>query len=295
MSEFVTISNAGYTAKIRLSGAQIVSLTTPEGREVIWQGDPAVWPQHSTILFPICCSPKDGQVIIDGQAYPMNKHGFTKTAPFRVAKLGDDFVELVLTPDETTRACYPFDFVFHAAYTLLEGGYTTTFLIENLSDKPMPFCVGGHPGFMCPMAEGERFEDYRVIFDESEEGQHALLDQDGIITGYEQLPFFCNAKEMPLDYSYFDRWDTIIMRDLKSRGVHLVHKDTGRGLRMTFPKLPALALWTATGKRAPYLCIEPWLGLPAATDESGVLAEKPYAVTLQPGRCYKTWFTTTLI
>ncbi|MBR4081720.1 MAG: aldose 1-epimerase family protein [Clostridia bacterium] len=295
MYEYVTIKNGGYTARIRLAGAQIASLTTPEGREIIWQGDPAVWPQHSSILFPICGAPKDGKVIIEGKEYAMNKHGFTKVAPFQVAKLGEDFVELILTPDETTRACYPFDFVFHATYTLLEGGYTTTFLVENKSDRPMPFCVGGHPGYVCPMAEGERFEDYQVVFDKPEEGMHAILDDKGMIRAWEQLDGFHNQRELRLDYADYDTFDTLLFRDLNSRGVNLVHKETGHGLRMVFPKLPALALWTAVGKHAPYLCIEPWLGIPASHEDSGCMEDKPYVVMLEPGRCYKTWFTTTLI
>ena len=295
MNDFVTIASGGYTAKIRLTGAQITSLVTPGGRELIWQGDPAIWPQHSTILFPVCGTAKDDQVIIDGAAYPMGKHGFTKVAPFRVVRQGGDFVELVYEDDEATRACYPFRFAFRVTYTLFEGGYTTTFLVENLDERPMPFCLGGHPGYTCPLEDGAAFEDYRIVFDEKESGVHALLDGRGMIAGWEQLEGFCDARELPLDYAVFDKYDTLLFRDLRSRGVKLVHKDTGRGLRMTFPKLPALALWTATGKRAPYLCIEPWLGLPASADESGVLAEKPYAVILATGRCYKTWFTTTLI
>ena len=46
---------------------------------------------------------------------------------------------------------------------------------------------------------------------------------------------------------------------------------------------------------ANYLCLEPWHGMPAQVTESGAMEEKPFATLLEPGRCYKTWFTATLL
>ena len=293
MYETVSISAHGLTAKIRLAGAQIMSLVDAQGRELIWTGDPAVWPQHSTILFPVCGGLKNKKITIGGQEFDMLKHGFMKYAPFTVVKLGDDFVELVYESNDETRACYPFEFVFHATYTLLEDGYTTTFLVENKGDKPTPFCVGGHPGYTCPLEEGASLEDYQVVFEKPESGMHALLDGSGVIQGEEPLESFPENKVINLRYDEFDRFDTLLFTKLNSRSVSLVHKDSGKGLKMVFPKFPALALWTATGKKAPYLCIEPWIGIPAHKDESGCIEDKPYVVTLEAGKCHKSWFTTT--
>ena len=36
-------------------------------------------------------------------------------------------------------------------------------------------------------------------------------------------------------------------------------------------------------------------GMPAQAAESGDMETKPFVTLLAPGRCYKTWFTTTLI
>ena len=40
-------------AEVRLRGAQICSFHGSDGREIIWQADPAVWAQHAPVLFPV--------------------------------------------------------------------------------------------------------------------------------------------------------------------------------------------------------------------------------------------------
>ena len=284
----------GYTAQIQQSGAQIASFKGPDGRERIWQADPDVWPQHAPVLFPVCGSVKDDQITIAGEVYPMAKHGFTRNPDFQVTRVGDDFVELVLHPTEESRSMYPFDFAFHVTYTVFEGGYTTTFLVENLSDQVMPFCVGGHPGFICPMEDGATFNDYQLVFPERESGENALAPGGYLITGSEYLPFE-DGRVLPLRHELFDERDALIFPALRSRSVRLVHKHTGKGLRMDFPKMEVLAVWTKPGRHADYLCLEPWHGMPARMEDSVRFEDKPFVTLLQPGRCYKTWFTVSVV
>lgn len=291
----IRLSYAGYTAEIQPKGAQIASFKGPDGREVIWQADPKVWAQHAPVLFPICGSVKDGEISIAGKTYPMTKHGFTRNPVFEVAKLGEDFVELVLTPTEESRPMYPFDFVLHVTYTVFEGGYTTTFLVENHSDTVMPFCVGGHPGFVCPMEDGASFEDYQLVFPEIEDGENALAPGGYLIDGSEYLPGFHNERVLPINHELFDAHDALIFTKLKSRSVDLVHKTSGKGIHFAFQKIEVLAVWTMPNNHGDYLCLEPWHGMPGQVTESGNFEDKPFATLLEPGRCYKTWFTTTLI
>jgi len=293
--ENIKLTYGSCTAEIQLKGAQIASFKGTDGREVIWQADPNVWAQHAPVLFPICGSVKDSQITIGGVTYPMTKHGFTRNPVFEVAKRGDDFVELILTPTEESKPMYPFDFVFHVTYTLFENGYTTTFLVENHSDRVMPFCVGGHPGFVCPMEPGAKFEDYQLVFPEVEDGKNALAPGGYLIDGSEYLPGFHNAKVLPIKHSLFDDHDALIFTELKSRSVDLVHKDSGKGIHFSFPKMEVLAVWSMPGKNADYVCLEPWHGMPGQVTESGNFEDKPFVTMLEPGHCYKTWFTTTLI
>lgn len=49
---------------------------------------------------------------------------------------------------------------------------------------------------------------------------------------------------LPLRHELFDERDALIFPVLKSRSVSLVHKNTGKGLRMDFPRMEVLAVWT---------------------------------------------------
>ena len=229
------------TAVIACKGAEMISFKGNDGREVIWRADPKVWAGHAPVLFPVMGNVKDGKVMIDGVSYPMSKHGFCRKADFDVAKIGDDFVDLVLTPSDDTRSMYPIDFVFHVVYTLCENGFRTDFVVENKSDKPMPFNVGGHPAFIVPMEEGAAYTDYQIVFPCKEEGRSQLV-ATGFVDGEEIIPLE-DGRILPLKHDWFDEKDTLVFADMNSRSAELVHKVSGKGLRISYPKMEVLAIW----------------------------------------------------
>ena len=293
--ENIRLSFQGAQAEVQLRGAQMASYRTPEGREIIWQADPAVWAQHAPVLFPVCGSVKNERIRIAGQEYPLVKHGFTRNPDFRVVRQGEDFVELVLEPTEESRPQYPFDFAFHVIYTLQPHGYRTTFLVENRSDRVMPFCAGGHPGFICPMEEGAAFEDYDLVFPEKEDGWNALAPGGGCIDGGETLECLRDEGRIPLTHDWFDPRDALILTHVKSRSVCLVNRNTGRGLRFDFPKMEVLAVWSKPGAKADYVCLEPWHGMPDTVDATGNFEDKPFVTLLEPGKAWQGSFEVTLI
>lgn len=281
------------TAVIDKKGAQMVSFKGNDGREVIWQADPNVWASHAPVLFPVCGRTKGEQVIIDGVTYPLGKHGFARNADFDVEKVGDDFVDLILKPTAETKALYPFDFVFHVVYTLRENGFRTDFIVENKSDKVMPFCVGGHPAFIVPMEDDAVYEDYRIVFPCKETGR-SLLVPEGLIDGEEIVPLE-NGTTLALNHDWFDTRDTLIFDNANSRSVDLVHKISGKGLRISYPKMEVLAVWSMPNKNADYVCLEPWHGTPGIVGESGKFEDKPYATLLAPGMCHQCGYDVELI
>ena len=283
------------TAAVRLKGAQFISFKGADGRELMWQGDPAVWPNYAPVLFPVCGAVPNEGLSIGGKMYPMTKHGFTRNPDFRVVRQGEDFVELVLTPTEESKPMYPFEFAFHVIYTITETGYTTTFMVENLDSKVMPFCVGGHPGFIVPMEEGAAFEDYQLVFPCVEDGKNSLAPNGYIITGSEYLDCFHNSDTLPLSHDLFDSRDALIFTELKSRSVKLVHKETGHGINFSFPKMEVLAVWSKPNANAPYLCLEPWHGQPSTDKESGRMEDKAFVTMLEPGKAWQGSFTVQLI
>lgn len=49
---------------------------------------------------------------------------------------------------------------------------------------------------------------------------------------------------------------------------------------MDFPKLEVLAVWTRPGQHADYLCLEPWHGMPARSEDSGPFEDKLFVTLL---------------
>jgi len=281
-------------AVIQRKGAQMVSFKGSDGREVIWQADPSVWGNSAPVLFPVCGMPKNEQVIIDGVTFPMAKHGFTRNPEFEVIKVGSDFVELVLTPNEESRPQYPFEFAFHVIYTLRENGFRTDFIVENKSDRVMPFCVGGHPGFIVPMEESAAYTDYQLVFPQQEEGKNLLVPGGGLIDGFEYIPFE-NGTTISLSHDLFDDRDALVFPELKSRSVKLVHKESGKGLLFSYPKMEVLAVWSMPKKNGDYVCLEPWHGMPGQVTESGRFEDKPFVTLLEPGMSHQCGYDVALI
>lgn len=294
MSEYL-LKYGKAQAKVNSIGGELVSYVAANGKEYIWGGDPAVWSGHAPVLFPVIGTTIDGKVKIGGDTYEIPKHGLVRKLEFQLGKHGEDFVEYTISPDANMKKQYPFDFTLHVAHSITETGFKTVFLAENRSDRAMPFCVGGHPAFVCPLNSGETFEDYILKFERPEHVATQILSSQGVITGQELLPEFTDTDTLKMHHRYFDERDTLIFDNLKSRSVKLVNAKTGKGIRFSFRKSDCLAIWSAPGKNADYVCLEPWCGLPAVQGESGNLEDKPHARVLEPGMSFRMGYAMDVI
>jgi galactose mutarotase-like enzyme len=277
------LKNGAMRATVTDAGAELISLTDGHGMEYIWNGDAAYWAGRNPVLFPIVGNLAEGKVNIKGETYHMGRHGFARNNVFAVAAQGENFVEYQLVSSEATKEKYPYDFDFRVKHTLHENGFTTAFTVINIGEEVLPYCVGAHTAFRCPMKDGEQFSDYEIYFPEEENCPTRLLNANGNIRGEETLPMLESTCVLPLDYAPFAQLDTLIFDSLKSKSVTLRHKTEGHGVTMEFADFPLMAFWTNGGKQAPYICIEPWMGHAAVVGESGNMEDKPYVMKLQPG------------
>ena len=110
-----------------------------------------------------------------------------------------------------------------------------------------------------------------------------LVGNGKLITRDPALPYLEDTDTLPLDYRWFDALDTLIFEGLRSRSVALRSRKSGRGVRVSFDGFPMLAFWTMPGKKAPYLCIEPWHGCAAGTAEGPEFTDKAHCIVLAPG------------
>ena len=284
----IRLKKQNVTAEIMEMGAEMRAYRTADGKNRLWSGDPAVWKGVAPILFPVIGSVKNQKVRINGKEWAVPKHGFARTSVFRVVRQSAEDCTLMMQDSPETLEVFPFAFALFVTHRLLDNGFVTEYRVENKSDEKMPFVIGGHPAFACPINEGEAFSDYQIIFDAEEEGRSQLCTANGLLEGEEILDLGADKRTLALDYDMISRRDTLVLAGLNSRGVMLRHKDTRKGFRFVFPESPVLAIWTKPHAKAPYICLEPWNGLPGFEKETGDFEDKPYHVSLSPGEIFCT-------
>lgn len=254
------------------------------GRDYLWDGDPSYWPGRNPILFPTVGNLKDDCVSIGEKRFHMARHGFARRSVFDVAERGENFVVFALRESSETLAQYPFPFSLRVTHCLREDGFSTRFQVRNPGEVPMPFCIGAHTAFRCPLTAEERFEDYRLVFDRPETADSLLLSSRGLLLEGQTRRFLSGEDTLPLRYEDFAQLDTLIFQNLRSTAVCLRSSRTGRGVRMEFDGFPLIAFWTKADLCAPFLCLEPWHGCAALEEEDGQFVHKPHCIQLEPGK-----------
>lgn len=289
-----TIQNQTASAEIESLGAQLMSLKNAEGTEYLWQGDPAFWGGRAPVLFPTVGTVRGGKTVINGQVYELKRHGFARNLEHMILESGPDFVTYSLKDSEETMQLYPFAFELRVTYRLVENGLATEFAVYNRGGEDMPFGIGGHPGYRCPLMPGERFEDYSVIFEKEETALCPTIDvQTGLIDFNDRREVLRNEKEIPLRHDLFTN-DALVFDALQSHRVKVVSRLTGHGVEMDFTGYPMLGVWSALGE-APFVAFEPWAGCATAKDEDDIFTHKRHLNVLKPGENKTFTFTVTLL
>lgn len=277
------------------NGGELISLTDAAGTEYIWSGDPAYWSGRNPILFPIVGGLKDGTVLFGGRPYQMARHGFGRRSGFSIADQGEDFVVFSLRDSAETRKQYPYPFLLLVRHQLSDQGFSTEFEVRNTGTEPMPFCIGAHTAFRCPLLPGEAFEDYRLVFDQLETAASIMQTPEGALSHDRRLPVLARSDSIALDHAVFDQYDTLTFDGLCSKGVSLIHGPSRHGVHMEFADFPMIAFWTKPNAAAPYICLEPWHGCAAYDNESGRFEDKPHCIVLQPGESKKLRYSVRIV
>lgn len=268
-------------AQVDTVGAEMLSYITAKGTSCLWNGDPDIWMGHSPHLFPVIGTLKDSVHLCKGQKMPMSKHGFLRNTQFEVVEQKENTITLLRTENEQSLAQYPFKFQFFVTHILMPNGFVTNYRIENCDVAVMPFCVGGHPSFACPLFAGECFEDYELLFDAPVDTYAMLATDDFPLMGnsFDSLPIVNNT--LKLSHSLLDS-GVIVFRQSGCNGVTLFSHKNSYAMHLSFAGFPNFALWSFCKRNAPYLCIEPWHGLPCMVGDGATIASKPYCIELKP-------------
>lgn len=264
------------SAEISLSGGELRSLQYGE-TQLIWQGDPAYWDGSAPFLFPFCGRVKDGFYRWQDLQYPMTIHGFLPTAQMSVAEHTDDRLTLTLADSPETRSVYPFPFTLTMDYRLCADGLEIAASV-TAGDIALPFSFGCHPGFHLPVGDNG-FDNAALLFDSDAPLTRIEITENGLLGDGRSVYPLTNST-LPLSPDPAGGCGIFFAVAKPQRALTLTAPSLPCDIRVDFADFPVLGLWHAEG--APYLCIEPWQGLPAPEGVSTDLANKPETVTLAP-------------
>jgi galactose mutarotase-like enzyme len=285
------IKSDALKAAVNPVGAELFSLVSRQsGREYIWQGDPTWWAGRAPVLFPVVCSLKGNSYVYKGKTYHMPKHGFVRKAVFTLVEIGLSQVICEYTDNDETREAYPFAFSFRVICKLEGNTLYVTYRTENRGGDVMYFSVGAHEAYQCPFMEGEAFEDYYLEFDCDGTYMSDRVDEAGLLKG-DLFPVIENGRVLPLRHELFIH-DALIFKDIPSSHVCLKSRKSASYIEVDCRDAPHLGIWQKPG--APYICIEPWYGLPDGAAHSGAIEEKCGILSLAPGAAHSWTHTITI-
>ena len=270
MAEQLRITNGVITALISTKGAELKSVVK-DGKEYLWDGNPDIWSGQAPLLFPICGGLKDDKYRFEGKEYTLKKHGFARLSEFEIERKEEASITFILRSKEEIKKQYPFDFELRVTYTLLDNKIDVAYAVENVGSGDMYFSIGAHEGYACSGG----IEEYSLVFDKEENLTCNILD--GNLLEYNTYSVG-EGRELPLKYDFF-AIDALTFLNLKSRGVDLVHKTTGKSLRVEYDGFDYLFVWTKPN--ANYICIEPWCGIPDFVDSDFDITKKRGIVKLE--------------
>ena len=259
----ITIQNQAIKAVIKTKGAELSSLQK-EGKNYIWEINSEFWNKTSPILFPIVGALKNGEYFHEGKVYKLSRHGFARDFEFEVIENSENAVVFSLKSNEETLKVYPFHFELQLSYILEGNKLMVKYEIINHSSEKMYYSIGAHPAFNI---DGN-FEDFSLIFDDEKDLETYKLEKD-LFSGKTEI-LKLNGNVLPLQYELFEE-DALVFKNFATKSLTLA-KNNESVMKVSFPDFPYLGIWTK--KDAPFICIEPWLGIADNANASGKIEEK---------------------
>ena len=270
-------------------GAELCHLQSKKSNiEYIWQADADTWGSHAPVLFPIVGGLKDDKFIFEGQEYRLPRHGFIRgNDQLKLVEYSKTEIKLKLSSSPITLNYYPFEFDFFISFRLHKNTLEISHEVLNKDVKTMYFSLGAHPAFNCPLNENEKYEDYYLEFEHEEQLNTWNLDKSGMIKEEGEL-VMDKTNKLDLRLDLFNN-DALVFKSLKSRQVSLSHKKRGPQLTVSYKDFPSLGIWAKP--KAPFVCIEPWLGYADSSDTQQDFTKKEAIMSLEAGKTFKASYS----
>lgn len=266
--------------KVVQDGAMLTSLIK-DNTEYLWQGDEKFWAGQAPVCFPIVGVLPNNKGFAFGKECNMKRHGVARISPFEVKEQLENSITFVQKASDFTKSMFPFDYLLEIKYTLVNSTVTTQYTIKNVGDCDMPFVIGGHPAFNCPLAENEVFEDYKVIFDMPMTKAVLRPDhQTGLVDINKRYNILSNSDTINLIHDLFEEKDAMIFDNVKSKCATLIGP-AGKGIKIEYQDMANLLVWSACNKPN-FVALEPWTGISNCSDETDKIENKRGMTILKP-------------
>ncbi len=286
----VTISNKEVIAEFVNHGAEMVSLRDAKnGKEYIWQADPAYWNRHTPVLFPFVGKVNGGHYRYNGKTYDMGQHGFARDMDFAMTHANGNSVVFRLRDTEETREKYPFAFVLDVGYQLEGRKVIVSWCVQNPSGtKDLYYSIGGHPAFNVPelRADGTPEADkaeYRISFPGKDFLKYMLIDPETSGVDTRAITLNLENGSVQATEALFKK-DALIFDAEQVKEARILRPDGSSYIIMKCDGFASFGLWSKPGSNAPFICLEPWMGRCDAMDFTGELPEKEMIRKLGPGK-----------
>jgi len=265
------IENEFLRIQIKNIGAELGSLFNKESQtELLWQGNAEFWGGQAPILFPIVGMLKEGKFIYNNKTYELPRHGLARRSKdWKLEKISETSIKCILEANEETLKVYPFNFRLEIKYTLKGQQLEIAHKVKNEGKEKMPFSIGGHPAFNCTVNDTISYTDYALEFEKQENSNRHFLNDEGLFDGKTAL-VLDNTNKLQLTDTLFDE-DALVFQDLKSQEISLIGPN-GKILEVSYANFKTIGIWAAP--KAPFVCIEPWIGYSDTSESTQNLFDK---------------------
>jgi galactose mutarotase-like enzyme len=289
-ANWVCVDSGMLMAQINPLGAQLSVLRDRAGRDLLWDGNPAIWAGRAPLLFPIVGALNGASYRLGAERYALSRHGFARGSRFTVTHSGPNQAAFRLRPDEASRRVYPFEFELDVLFTLEGATLTIESRISNRGGALLPASLGYHPAFRWPLPFGQSRSSHYIEFDSNESAPARRLNPEGLLAP-EAFPTPISGRHLALVDGLFAN-DALIFDALRSR--HVTYgADQGPRIGVSFPDSPYLGVWTKPG--ANFICIEPWNGIADPQGFAGDFRGKPGIFEIAPGATRSIRMTISLL
>ena len=301
------LENEKLRVEIDSFGAEIKSvISKADRREYMWCGDKKYWARTSPVLFPFVGSLKNKEYVAKGKTYPMGQHGFARDMEHELLRQSDDTIWFSLKSNEETLAKYPYAFQLRIGYQLTEQCVKVLWKVENTGNEILPFSIGAHPAFNCPMGEQESKAGYRISFGRFAEQPkntacNTIIDSNATLLPVDVIHHHGNTRDTGLAVTedleltlqdgmcditegFFDRC-TYMIEGNQANCVSLIDPEGNEYVKVLFDT-PLFAIWSPEEKNAPFVCIEPWYGRCDHVDFRGEISDREFTNFLEAGRTF---------